>query len=129
MEGKILLEQLGINLKNKITTTQSIDDSLISFKGYKIAIINSFHTYILATFKLGCPVYFISMSDYYDQKSQALMEYGLLDNEHIIRDLEKLKSMVKPRLEKMNDNNMTFDKMFKRFDGVKNILISKINNK
>jgi hypothetical protein len=118
LESKKLTDLLGVRKKFKYKSTMEINNEDRRISGYDLAIVNSFHTFIFCRFKLGCPTYMISMSDYYDQKIDSLREYGLIDEEHIIDNFENLVNID------LNQKDFSYPQkefkiMFDRFDQVK----------
>lgn len=114
IEATNLIKELEITPEPDLESAMLINNKESDKVGYSLAITNSFHTYILCKFKLTCPVYMISMSDYYDQKVGGLKEYGLIDDQHLITSLDQLATIDlneknSPYLEK------EFEQMFANF--------------
>jgi len=117
-EADRMLFQIGYSGVFKSISTRDIDDKVFAFFDYKYAIVNSFHTYLLLLFKFSCPVYIINLSEYYNQKVAALMEYGLLNDSNCIKNINDLITKV-GQLNSNKDYTTKFKTMFERFNGVK----------
>lgn len=115
LEAKNLINYLGIDGKNITYSTTTAIDKWSYKKRFKLAIVNSFHTYIELVNRFSCPVYFLALNEYYKQKAKGLMSYGLLDNDHLITDLKDLiqiidsgaigKSINSKQLDKINNKS------------------------
>lgn len=107
---------LSADIKNKISygTTEELDKNMLSEP--KAIFATSFHTYLLSIFKYTCPTYLIVFSDYYRQKANALLAYGLIDNNHIIDSLDMVKHL---NINGNIDRSISLRKNVNRFSKVK----------
>ncbi|MBD3280647.1 hypothetical protein GF389_03940 [Candidatus Dojkabacteria bacterium] len=113
-EAEYLYKQLNTDTKVRFLSVKSFSQWLMRLRGYRVAIVNSYHTYIVARRRMKCPVYFVAISKFYKQKAMALEEYGLLDKRHTINSLKDL-GRVGTEQEKLDGSyEDSFENMFER---------------
>ena len=111
LEAKNLVNYLDINSKKITYSTTSIIDRWNYKKRFKLAIVNSFHTYLELVYRFRCPVYFLALNEFYKQKASGLISYGLLDNDHLITDLKDLFKLTDKGIVGKSINSNVLDKI------------------
>jgi len=108
-EGEYVYEKLGLDFKTSFVSVMSLANKNFNFKGYGYAIVNSYHTYILARRRFTCPIYFIALNEYYHQKAEALKYYGILSDAYIVSDIKQLEKIS---VDRKVDNKLDADRGF-----------------
>jgi hypothetical protein len=62
----------------------------------QFGITNSFHVAIMMNSCLSAPVFFLALNNYYKQKSEALIEYGVVDQAAVITSVNRLTRLQTP---------------------------------
>ena len=91
----------------------------------QFGITNSFHVAIMMNICLATPVFFLALNNYYKQKSEALIEYGVVDQGAVITRINRLTRWQPPVASEHNTD--VVHRMSQRVESLKRAVLEAIN--